>query len=126
MLGNVRVYWVSGRSFTPALVNEADACSNLWCWPLGLPKIAAEVIQSPTIGTRSHREHLRHSITVTTDSPGLDRATVAKAKQQASDWARDNQHKVVSDIMSQGEYRVWVQPIPPGRLRTMAQLGRAA
>lgn len=42
------------------------ACSNLWGRPLGLPKIAAEVIQASAVGTRPDREYLRHSITVAT------------------------------------------------------------
>jgi hypothetical protein len=66
------------------------------------------------ITTRGKR---MNTITVTTDSPGLDRATIHAAEQAAKGWAADNQHKVVSDIVSQGEYRAWVEPIQPGRLR---------
>jgi hypothetical protein len=74
------------------------------------------------IATRGKR---MDTITVTTKSPGLDRATIHAAEQAAKGWARDNQHKVISDIVSQGEYRAWVEPIPPGRLRNAAQLGRS-
>lgn len=63
---------------------------------------------------------------VITESPGLDRAIICAAEQQAKEWARSNGHKVISDIVSQGEYRAWVEPVAPGRLRTLAQLGRVA
>lgn len=75
------------------------------------------------VSTRGKRLHTFNAITT---SPGLDRATISLAEQEAKDWARQNAHRVVSDIVSQGEYRAWVEPIPAGRLRTMAQLGRAA
>lgn len=37
--------------------------------------------------------------------------TRCAAEQAAKTWARENGHKVVSDIVSQGEYRAWVQPV---------------
>jgi hypothetical protein len=78
-------------------------------------------LQAHIISTRGKR---LHSIQVVTASTGLDRVTISLAEQEARDWARTNGHKVISDIVSQGEYRAWVEPIPAGRLRAMAQLGR--
>jgi hypothetical protein len=75
------------------------------------------------ISTRGKR---LHSFTAITPSAGIDRVTISLAEQEAKDWARDHGHKVVSDIVSQGEYRAWVEPIPAGRLRTMTQMGVAA
>jgi hypothetical protein len=70
------------------------------------------------ISTRGKR--LR-SIKVVTPSLGLDRVTISLAEQEARDWARTNGHKVISDIVSQGEYRAWVEPLPAGRLANLAQ-----
>lgn len=79
----------------------------------------------PTHIISTHGKRL-HSVTITTPSAGLDRPTIHRAEQTAKAWARENGHKVVSDIVAQGEYRAWVDPIPPGRIRAMQQLGRAA
>lgn len=62
------------------------------------------------------------SATIETDSPGLDRPTIHAAEQFARQWARDNDHRVLSDIVSQGEYRAWVEPLPAKRAQTLRQL----
>ena len=66
MPGNVRADMVSGRSLIPATGTEPDGLQNLWGRPLGLPEIAAEVIQTPAVGTGPHREHFWHRITIAT------------------------------------------------------------
>ncbi len=66
------------------------------------------ILNGHIISTRGKR---LHSIEVETPSAGLDRPTIYAAEQAAKAWARENGHKVVSDIVSQGEYRAWVQPV---------------
>lgn len=77
-------------------------------------KLAAHILT--TAGKR-----LR-SATIETDSPGLDRPTIHAAEQFARQWAKDNDHRILSDIVSQGEYRVWVEPLPAKRAQTLRQL----
>lgn len=67
-----------------------------------------------------------HEITITTASASLDRATIRLAEDKVRDWAREHNQRVSSHIVSNGVYRAWVEPIPAGRLRTLAQLGRTA
>lgn len=49
-------------------------------------------------------------------------ADTRSAEAQAREWASQNGAKVVSDIISQGVYRAWVEPIAPGRLATLTQI----
>lgn len=49
------------------------------------------------------------TLQVETPSAGLDRPTIYAAEQAARTWARENGRKVVSDIVSMGEYRAWVR-----------------
>lgn len=67
-----------------------------------------------------------HEITITTASASLDRPTIKLAEDEVRDWAREHNQRVSSHIVSNGVYRAWVEPIPAGRLRTLAQLGRTA
>ena len=60
------------------------------------------------ISTRGKR---LHSIEIPMTGGGLTRPVIYAAEQAAKTWARENGHKVISDIVSQGEYRAWVQPI---------------
>ena len=60
------------------------------------------------ISTRGQR---LHSIEIPMAPQGLTRPVIYAAEQAAREWARNNGHKVVSDIVSQGEYRAWVQPV---------------
>ena len=60
------------------------------------------------ISTRGKR---LHSIEIPMTSTGLTRPVIYAAEQAAKAWARENGHKVVSDIVSQGEYRAWVEPV---------------
>ena len=41
----------------------------------------------------------------------VTRPVIYAAEQAAREWALSHGHKVVSDIVSQGEYRAWVQPV---------------
>jgi hypothetical protein len=67
------------------------------------------------ISTRGQR---LATLTATTTSAGLDRATIHAAEVAAKQWATDNSHKVVSDIVSQGAYRAWVEPLTANQLAT--------
>lgn len=61
------------------------------------------------------------SATIETDSPSIDRATIHQAERFARQWASDNDHRIESAIVIQGEYRAWVRPLPAAtvkRLRT--------
>lgn len=62
------------------------------------------------------------STTIETPSAGLDRATVHQAEQFARQWALDNDYRILSDIVSQGEYRAWVEPMSARRIETRRQL----
>lgn len=60
------------------------------------------------ISTRGKR---LHTIEIPMTGTGLTRPVIYAAEQAAKTWARENSHKVISDIVSQGEYRAWVQPV---------------
>ena len=60
------------------------------------------------ISTRGKR---LHTIEIPMTGTGLTRPLIYAAEQAAKTWARENKHKVISDIVSQGEYRAWVQPV---------------
>ena len=49
------------------------------------------------------------TLQVQTASTGLDRPTIYAAEQAARAWAKQNGRKVISDIVSLGEYRAWVR-----------------
>lgn len=72
------------------------------------------------ISTSGQRLHTFTAITP--DQPGMSRALVRMAEAEAREWAIQHGMRVVSDIISQGVYRVWVEPIPAGRLATMRQI----
>ena len=59
------------------------------------------------ISTRGKR---LHTIEIPMTGTGLTRPVIHAAEQAAKTWARENGHKVISDIVSQGEYRAWVEP----------------
>lgn len=70
------------------------------------------------LNTRGQRPH-----TFKTPAPqGPARPVIKQAEDAARAWARSNDLRVVSDIVSHGMYRAWVEPIPAGRLRTMRQM----
>lgn len=44
------------------------------------------------------------------ETTGMSRATICKAEQLARKWATEHGYKFITDIVSQGEYRAWVEP----------------
>jgi hypothetical protein len=60
--------------------------------------------------------------TIETASPGLDRPTIAQAEQFARQWAKDNDYRIESEIVSQSEYRAWVIPLPAKMAANLRQL----
>lgn len=65
------------------------------------------ILNGHIISTRGKR---LHSIEIPMTSTGLTRPVIYAAEQAAKTWARENGHKVISDIVSQGEYRAWAEP----------------
>lgn len=44
------------------------------------------------------------------EASGMSRATIRQAELLAREWAAEHGMRVVSDIVSQGECRAWVEP----------------
>ena len=77
------------------------------------------ILECRIISTSAQRLHTFTAATTATTNQ--QRPLVRLAEDEAREWAEQHGMRVVSDIISQGVYRAWVEPLAPRRRANMRQ-----